>query len=122
MAPQVLERLSLQKPLPMNPMLTLLPQKEVTCFPNGTESPKRRLLRFLRGQGRLLLPLFFLDELDSLAPIRGASAGEPQVTARILNQLLSEMDGLEELRAVVVIGATNRPDIIDPALTPARAF
>jgi transitional endoplasmic reticulum ATPase len=47
--------------------------------------------------------------------------GEPQVTARILNQLLSEMDGLEELRAVVVIGATNRPDIIDPArLRPGR--
>ena len=66
--------------------------------------------------------IIFLDELDSLAPIRGASAGEPQVTARILNQLLSEMDGLEELRAVVVIGATNRPDIIDPALLRPGRF
>ncbi len=64
-----------------------------------------------------------MDELDSLAPVRGASASEPQVTARILNQLLSEMDGLEELRAVVVIGATNRPDIIDlPALLRPGRF
>lgn len=46
MAPQVLERLSLQRPLPVNPMLTLLPQRVVTFFPNGMESPKRRLQRF----------------------------------------------------------------------------
>ncbi|TFH40257.1 MAG: AAA family ATPase, partial [ANME-2 cluster archaeon] len=66
--------------------------------------------------------IIFLDELDALAPIRGASAGEPQVTERIVNQLLSEMDGLEELRGVVVIGATNRPDIIDPALIRPGRF
>jgi len=80
------------------------------------------LPRFLQGQGRVAPSIIFLDELDSLAPICGASAGEPQVTARILNQLLSEMDGLEELRAVVVIGATNRPDIIDPALLRPGRF
>lgn len=66
--------------------------------------------------------IVFLDELDALAPIRGAAAGEPQVTERIVNQLLSEMDGLEELRGVVVIGATNRPDIIDPALIRPGRF
>jgi transitional endoplasmic reticulum ATPase len=64
----------------------------------------------------------FLDELDSLAPIRGGSLGEPQVTERIVNQLLSEMDGLEELHGVVVIGATNRPDILDPALIRPGRF
>ncbi len=65
--------------------------------------------------------IVFLDELDALAPIRGSAAGEPRVTERIVNQLLSELDGLEELRGVIVIGATNRPDIIDPALLQARA-
>jgi len=48
--------------------------------------------------------------------VRGSAEGEPHVTERIVNQLLSELDGLEELRGVVIIGATNRPDIIDPAL------
>jgi transitional endoplasmic reticulum ATPase len=66
--------------------------------------------------------IVFLDELDALAPVRGAAAGEPQVTERIVNQLLSEMDGLEELRGVLVIGATNRPDIIDPALIRPGRF
>ena len=64
----------------------------------------------------------FLDELDALAPIRGGASGEPRVTERIVNQLLSELDGLEELRGVIVIGATNRPDIIDPALLRPGRF
>ncbi len=66
--------------------------------------------------------IIFLDELDALVPIRGGTVGEPHVTERIVNQLLSEMDGLEELRGVVVIGATNRPDIIDPALLRPGRF
>ncbi|MCZ7399319.1 MAG: AAA family ATPase, partial [Candidatus Methanoperedens sp.] len=66
--------------------------------------------------------IIFLDELDALAPIRGTAAGEPHVTERIVNQLLSELDGLEELRGVVIIGATNRPDIIDPALLRPGRF
>jgi transitional endoplasmic reticulum ATPase len=85
------------------------------------ESEKRIAEVFTRAR-QVAPSIIFLDELDSLAPIRGASIGEPQVTARILNQLLSEMDGLEELRAVVVIGATNRPDIIDPALLRPGRF
>lgn len=64
----------------------------------------------------------FLDELDALAPVRGSAVGEPRVTERIVNQLLSELDGLEELRGVIVIGATNRPDIIDPALLRPGRF
>ncbi|VVB88386.1 VCP-like ATPase [uncultured archaeon] len=66
--------------------------------------------------------IIFLDELDALAPVRGATMGEPHVTERIVNQLLSELDGLEELRGVVVIGATNRPDIIDAALLRPGRF
>jgi transitional endoplasmic reticulum ATPase len=66
--------------------------------------------------------IIFLDELDALAPVRGSAEGEPHVTERIVNQLLSELDGLEELRGVVIIGATNRPDIIDPALLRPGRF
>ena len=63
----------------------------------------------------------FFDEMDAIAPMRGTSVGEPRVVERMVNTLLAEMDGLEELRGVVVIGATNRPDIIDPAiLRPGR--
>lgn len=66
--------------------------------------------------------IIFLDELDALAPVRGSALGEPHVTERIVNQLLSELDGLEELRGVVVVAATNRPDIIDPALLRPGRF
>jgi len=66
--------------------------------------------------------IIFLDELDALAPMRGTALGEPHVTERIVNQLLSELDGLEELRSVVVIGATNMPQLIDPALLRPGRF
>ncbi len=85
------------------------------------ESEKRIAEVFVRAR-QVAPSIVFLDELDALAPLRGAAAGEPQVTERIVNQLLSEMDGLEELRGVVVIGATNRPDIIDPALLRPGRF
>ncbi len=63
----------------------------------------------------------FIDEIDSLVPARGSGQGEPQVTGRVVNTILAEMDGLEELQSVVVIGATNRPTLVDPAiLRPGR--
>jgi len=66
--------------------------------------------------------ILFFDELDSLAPVRGGSLGEPQVTERVVNQMLAELDGMEELRGVVVLGASNRPDLIDPALLRPGRF
>lgn len=66
--------------------------------------------------------IVFFDELDAIAPMRGSAAGEPRVVERMVNTLLSEMDGLEELRGVVVIGATNRPDLIDAALLRPGRF
>jgi transitional endoplasmic reticulum ATPase len=66
--------------------------------------------------------VIFIDELDSLVPARGSGAGEPQVTERVVNTILAEMDGLEELQSVVVIGATNRPNLIDPALLRPGRF
>ncbi|MFA5953099.1 MAG: CDC48 family AAA ATPase [Candidatus Pacearchaeota archaeon] len=65
--------------------------------------------------------IIFFDELDSLAGKRGQDIGGTRVTERVLNQLLAEMDGLEDLNDVLIIGATNRPDMIDPAiLRPGR--
>lgn len=66
--------------------------------------------------------IIFFDEIDAIAPTRGSAAGEPRVVERMVNTLLSEMDGLEELRGVVVIGATNRPDLMDPALLRPGRF
>ena len=66
--------------------------------------------------------VIFIDEIDSLVPARGSSGMEPQVTGRVVNTVLAEMDGLEELQSVVVIGATNRPTLVDPALLRPGRF
>jgi transitional endoplasmic reticulum ATPase len=78
----------------------------------------------LFARARAVAPtIIFIDELDSLVPARGAGAqAEPQVTERVVNTILAEMDGLEELQSVVVIGATNRPNLIDPALLRPGRF
>jgi transitional endoplasmic reticulum ATPase len=65
--------------------------------------------------------IIFFDEIDSIVPRRGGRF-DSGVTDRIVNQLLTEMDGLERLEGVVVIAATNRPDIIDPALLRPGRF
>ena len=65
--------------------------------------------------------IVFFDELDSLAPSRGQEAGN-NVSERVVNQLLTELDGLEDMGDVMVIGATNRPDMIDPALIRSGRF
>ncbi|MDH3599465.1 MAG: CDC48 family AAA ATPase [Candidatus Tectomicrobia bacterium] len=85
------------------------------------ESEKKIAEFFLRAR-QVSPAILFFDELDALAPVRGGSAGDPQVTERVVNQLLAEMDGMEELRGVVVLGATNRPDRIDPALLRPGRF
>jgi len=66
--------------------------------------------------------IIFMDEIDSIAPARGGGFGDSHVTERVISQILTELDGLEELRDVVVIAATNRPDIIDPALLRPGRF
>jgi len=57
-----------------------------------------------------------------MAPVRGGGLGEPSVTERVVNILLAEMDGLEELQGVVVVGASNKPTLIDPALLRPGRF
>ncbi len=77
----------------------------------------------LFARARQVAPtVIFFDEIDSLVPARGGGLGEPQVTERVVNTILAEMDGLEELNNVVVIGATNRPSLIDPALLRPGRF
>jgi len=67
--------------------------------------------------------ILFIDELDGVAPIRGAGGGEgTMVSERLVDTLLTEMDGLKSMKKVVVLGATNRPDILDKALMRAGRF
>ena len=65
--------------------------------------------------------VIFFDEIDSIAPIRGAG-GETQVSERVVSQLLTELDGMENMHGVVVLAATNRADMIDPALLRPGRF
>jgi transitional endoplasmic reticulum ATPase len=78
----------------------------------ASEKAVRDLFRRARDSAPSLV---FLDELDALAPRRGQSF-DSGVTDRVVSALLTELDGIEPLRNVVVLGATNRPDLIDPAL------
>jgi transitional endoplasmic reticulum ATPase len=77
----------------------------------------------LFARARQVAPcVVFIDEIDSLVPARGSGGSEPQVTARVVNTILAEMDGMEELNSIVVIGATNRPTLVDPALLRPGRF
>ncbi|MDD1673422.1 MAG: CDC48 family AAA ATPase [Methanomicrobiales archaeon] len=81
-----------------------------------------RAVREVFKKARQVAPsIIFFDELDALAPSRGALT-ETHVVESVLNQILTEMDGLLELRGVVIMGATNRPDIVDPALLRPGRF
>ena len=66
--------------------------------------------------------VIFLDEIDAITPVRGKGYADTGVTERVISQLLTELDGLEPLHNVVVIAASNRPDIIDPALLRPGRF
>lgn len=81
-----------------------------------------RAVRDLFHKAKLASPcIVFLDEIDSIAPRRGGSEASA-VTDRTIAQLLTEMDGVQELRGVVVLAATNRKDLVDPALLRAGRF
>jgi len=66
--------------------------------------------------------IVFFDEIDALVPVRGTGGGDAHVAERVLSQLLTEMDGVEELKGVVVLAATNRLELIDPALLRPGRF
>ena len=82
-----------------------------------------KAIRQIFRKARQVAPaIIFFDEIDSIAPARGYRHDTSGVTDRIVNQLLTELDGIEPLRRVVVIAATNRPDIVDPALLRPGRF
>jgi transitional endoplasmic reticulum ATPase len=82
-----------------------------------------RAVREIFRKARQAAPtIIFFDELDAIAPIRGGGYGDSHVTERVVSQILTELDGLEELKDVVVIAATNRLDIVDPALLRPGRF
>jgi transitional endoplasmic reticulum ATPase len=78
-----------------------------------SEAGVRELFARARGAAPSLV---FLDEVDALAPVRGGGSGDDGVGDRVVAALLTELDGIDQLRSVVVVAATNRPDMIDPAL------
>ncbi|HID40776.1 MAG TPA: AAA family ATPase, partial [Pyrodictium sp.] len=82
-----------------------------------------KAIRQIFRRARQVAPtIVFFDEIDAIAPARGMRHDTSGVTDRIVNQLLTEMDGIEPLQHVVVIAATNRPDILDPALLRPGRF
>jgi transitional endoplasmic reticulum ATPase len=66
--------------------------------------------------------ILFFDEIDSIVPKRGSSSTDAHVTERVISQFLAEMDGIEELKGVVVLAATNRLDLVDPAMLRSGRF
>jgi transitional endoplasmic reticulum ATPase len=66
--------------------------------------------------------ILFFDEIDSVVPRRGSSSTDAHVTERVISQFLTEMDGIEELKGVVVLAATNRLDLVDPAILRSGRF
>lgn len=81
-----------------------------------------KAIREVFRKGRMASPaVIFFDEIDSIVPKRGMGYGDSGVTGRVISQLLTEIDGIISLEDIVVIAATNRPDIVDPAiLRPGR--
>src|SRR3546814_594718 len=72
---------------------------------------EQQIARLFQRARAVAPTIIFIDELDSLVPARGSgTSGEPQVTERVVNTILAEMDGIEEMQSVVVIGATNRTE------------
>lgn len=83
-----------------------------------SEEAVRHVFRIAR---QVAPTIVFFDQLDAIAPIRGAHSGS-MTTERVVNQLLAELDGVEQLSRVIVVGATNRIDLVDPSLLRPGRF
>jgi transitional endoplasmic reticulum ATPase len=82
-----------------------------------------KAIREIFRKARMAAPcIVFFDEVDSISPARGVGYADSGVTERVVSQLLTEMDGLTSIANVIVIGATNRPDLVDPALLRPGRF
>ncbi len=90
-------------------------------FSKWVGESERMVRKIFRRAKQVSPSIIFIDEIDSLAPKRGTSVGT-KVTEQVVSQMLTEMSGLEDLTGVVVMAATNRPDILDPALLRPGRF
>lgn len=88
-------------------------------YVGDSEKGVREVFRKARQAAPCIL---FFDELDALVPERGSGGADAHVTERVIGQFLAEMDGVEDLNGVLVLGATNRRDILDPALLRPGRF
>lgn len=91
----------------------------ISKFVGESERGVREVFRKAKQASPCIL---FFDEIDALVPKRGAFGDTTRVTERVISQFLTELDGIEELKGVVVLAATNRLDIVDPAILRAGRF
>jgi len=90
----------------------------LSMYVGESEKAVRQVFRKAKQAAPCIL---FFDEIDALVPIRGAGGTDSHVAERVISQFLTELDGVEELNGVLVLGATNRADLLDPAvLRPGR--
>ena len=91
----------------------------LSMYVGESEKAVREVFRKARQAAPCIL---FFDEIDALVPVRGSAGTDSHVTERVISQFLTEMDGVEELEGVLVLAATNRPDLLDPALLRPGRF
>lgn len=96
--------------------LNVLSVKGAELMDKWVGESERAVRELFRRAADAAPALVFLDEIDALAPRRGQSGDSSGVSDRVVAALLTELDGVEPMREVVVLGATNRPDLVDPAL------
>jgi transitional endoplasmic reticulum ATPase len=90
-------------------------------FSKWVGESEKRVRELFRRAKQVAPTIIFFDEIDAMVPRRGMGYGE-QVTEKIVSQMLTELSGLEDLRDVIVLAATNRPDMLDPALLRPGRF
>ena len=91
----------------------------ISKFVGESEKALREVFKTAKQASPTIL---FFDEIDALVPKRGSASTDAHVTERVISQFLSELDGIEELKGVVVLAATNRLDLIEPAILRSGRF
>ena len=108
------------RPSPARPQVNFISVKGPSLLSKWVGESERGVREVFRKAKQAAPCIVFFDEIDTLVPTRGGG-GDSQVTERVIGQFLAEIDGVEELNGVLILGATNRPDILDPAmLRPGR--
>lgn len=102
--------------------VNFIPVKGPALLSKFVGESERAIREVFRRAKQASPTILFFDEIDALVPRRGSAGTEAHVAERVISQFLTEMDGIEELRGVVVLAATNRPDLLDPALLRRGRF